>query len=39
MSSLYAEDIITREDMVNQVHKLKGTATEVFKGAGFELHK
>ena len=39
MSSLSANDIITKEDMVDQVYELKGTAIEVFKGAGFELHK
>ena len=39
MRSLYVDDIVTGEDTVHQVHKLKRTAIEVFKGAGFELHK
>ena len=30
---------ITGEDRVDQVHELEGTATVVFKGAGFELHR
>jgi len=37
MSCLYTDDITTREDMVDQVHELKGTAIEVFKGAGSEF--
>ena len=30
---------ITGEDMVKQVHGLKGTAIVVFKRAAFELHR
>ena len=30
--SLYVDDIVSGEDTVEQVHELKGTATEVFKG-------
>ena len=37
--SLYVDDIITREDTVDQMHVLKGTAIQVLKGAAFELHK
>ena len=39
MRSLHVDDIVTGEDTVHQVHKLKRTAVEVFKGASFELHK
>ena len=39
MRSLYVDDIITREDTVDQMHVLKGTAIQVLKGAAFELHK
>ena len=39
MRSLYVGDIITRENTVDQVHMLKGTAIQVLKGAAFELHK
>ena len=39
VSSFFANDIITKEDMVDQVYELKRTAIEVFKGADFELHK
>ena len=39
MSSFSANDIITKEDIIDQVYELKGTAIEVVKGAGFELYK
>ena len=39
MRSLCVDDIITREDTVDQVQVLKGIAIEVLKGAAFELHK
>ena len=39
MRSLHVDDIITREDTVDQVHVLKGTVIQVLKGEAFELHK
>ena len=33
------EVLSIREDMVDQVHELKGTVIVVFKRAGFELHR
>ena len=39
MISINVDDLITWEDTVDQVHELKRTATEVFKGADLVLHK
>ena len=33
------EVLIIREDMVDQVHELKGTVIVVFQRAGFKLHR
>ena len=39
MRSLYVDDIITREDTVDQKHEWRRTAIEVFYRARFEFHK
>ena len=35
MRSVYVDSIITREDMVDEVHVLKGTAIQALKGSSF----
>ena len=39
MEDLYVDDLITGGDKITDVQTLKGTAIQIFKNAGFALHK